>query len=866
MSSASPMQHARNDSSNSNGDHTGQQAKLNPQSSSGEVPADFVDQRPQTTTLHQLQKNADNSGQNTRLKAFQRKAQTATRALQLKSVDTMMNALAVQKMTQEEPLQAKVEGEPAQREAAGKVSQTNHTGLPDQLKSGIESLSGVSIDHVKVHYNSQQPAQLNAHAYAQGNEIHVAPGQERHLPHEAWHVVQQAQGRVSPTKQLKTGAPINYDLGLEAEADVMGQKALDVASQPVSPDMRKTTAPSTDVAQLARLYDETLSPQKSELMRWVVEENRTLGLNTTGESGNAVANKKGNFSWHHILAFAELAQHGEGKTAPANHGGNVRLGPMKNRFESSDISGGTAIDYSYLPLDESGNIALDSYSKGAFDETITPDDASSLATDLAPETHNTTPQATMFAQNKKADAFAEWFLEAQIKTDLLTKQAIGEKVAGAEAGAINTFVSAINKQFDSLLRTYKYYNKKREVQTTSGVPMTDISEGNFGHIVITKGVIPQEIKASTVIDALLSDQKWIKRGSQGAIQDNSTTYKFGIAKSPAFISLIEAAAAQIDLTAYKGLKLDEFEENLGEELKQYRNGGTEGDEFDQGKENEMIGSMVENMKNGAVSYDRLWDGIDEDAVKDQYVRVKVSDDPKNWPLPVPEVDSRETVLTTQKTMDNASKSWEALFVAGLTEWGGETPLYEEGLEASQGMYIDFKSAATSIANNEQKWAVRDINNERRNVRGEQLPPNFLRDKTNINNVKSAIAFEIDSDLEKYLSSSKESIPLDDVKEALRGSIGAHFNVCSKRSKGVKKDLVERKQAFGADFAGFVQITIWNVINSTKMPTNIEGTEGKKWDELGDTQTTLYEAWLERENVAAKINSASTSIKLAATLP
>ncbi len=85
----------------------------------------------------------------------------------------------------------------------------NNTGLPDNLKHGIESLSGTSMDSVKVHYNSSKPAQLNAHAYAQGTDIHLAPGQEKHLPHEAWHVVQQAQGRVKPTMQMKakTGVP-----------------------------------------------------------------------------------------------------------------------------------------------------------------------------------------------------------------------------------------------------------------------------------------------------------------------------------------------------------------------------------------------------------------------------------------------------------------------------------------------------------------------------------------------------------------------------------------------------------------------------------------------------------------------------------
>ncbi|MNP94621.1 hypothetical protein D3C85_71620 [compost metagenome] len=101
----------------------------------------------------------------------------------------------------------------------------NNTGLPNNLKSGIENLSGHSMDDVKVHYNSDKPAQLNAHAYAQGTDIHIASGQEKHLPHEAWHVIQQKQGRVKPTLQMKGKVNVNDDKGLESEADVMGAKA-----------------------------------------------------------------------------------------------------------------------------------------------------------------------------------------------------------------------------------------------------------------------------------------------------------------------------------------------------------------------------------------------------------------------------------------------------------------------------------------------------------------------------------------------------------------------------------------------------------------------------------------------------------------
>jgi hypothetical protein len=113
-----------------------------------------------------------------------------------------------------------------QRSSEVETSKPNQTGLPDNLKQGMEGLSGISLEDVRVHRNSSRPALLQAHAYAQGSDIHLAPGQDHHLPHEAWHVVQQKQGRVRPTVQLKAGISVNDDQQLEREADVMGAKAL----------------------------------------------------------------------------------------------------------------------------------------------------------------------------------------------------------------------------------------------------------------------------------------------------------------------------------------------------------------------------------------------------------------------------------------------------------------------------------------------------------------------------------------------------------------------------------------------------------------------------------------------------------------
>lgn len=135
---------------------------------------------------------------------------------------------------EEDALQGKFE-QPVQREEdedeaalqsrfEAPVQKKNETGLPDNLKAGVENLSGYSLDDVKVHYNSSQPATVQALAYTQGTDIHVAPGQEQHLPHEAWHVAQQMAGRVEPTTEVG-GMPVNDNVGLEHEADVMGAKA-----------------------------------------------------------------------------------------------------------------------------------------------------------------------------------------------------------------------------------------------------------------------------------------------------------------------------------------------------------------------------------------------------------------------------------------------------------------------------------------------------------------------------------------------------------------------------------------------------------------------------------------------------------------
>ncbi|MGH2642745.1 MAG: DUF4157 domain-containing protein, partial [Chitinophagaceae bacterium] len=185
--------------------------------------------------------------------------------LQLKSVRQLANPeeeeLQMKSVTQlAKPEEGELQIKPAnsmgeifQRKDEVASPKANHTGMPDHLKTSIENLSGFSMDDVKVHYNSGKPAQLNALAYAQGAEIHIAPGQERHLPHEAWHVVQQKQGRVKPTMQMKTGVNVNDDRVLEKEADIMGAMALKTPVQRQTKQLVADNSTATAIVQRREL-------------------------------------------------------------------------------------------------------------------------------------------------------------------------------------------------------------------------------------------------------------------------------------------------------------------------------------------------------------------------------------------------------------------------------------------------------------------------------------------------------------------------------------------------------------------------------------------------------------------------------------
>ncbi|MCL2292108.1 MAG: DUF4157 domain-containing protein, partial [Candidatus Bathyarchaeota archaeon] len=143
------------------------------------------------------------------------------------------------------------ETENLQRQTASTPSASPASGgspLPFDMREKYESRAGFSLADVRVYYNSDEPAKLGALAYARGNVVHIGPGQEKHLPHEIGHVVQQKAGLVRPTLQIQ-GINVNDNVKLEKDADI-ANSSLQQNIKNYSNNKKHSVDMQTDVAQL----------------------------------------------------------------------------------------------------------------------------------------------------------------------------------------------------------------------------------------------------------------------------------------------------------------------------------------------------------------------------------------------------------------------------------------------------------------------------------------------------------------------------------------------------------------------------------------------------------------------------------------
>lgn len=114
------------------------------------------------------------------------------------------------------------------------ASSKRNTSLPFSLQTNMEKSFGMSFSNVNIHKNSSKAVQMKSLAFAQGEDVHFAPGQynpdskkgQGLIGHEFAHIAQQRSGIVKPTHMMKKGFGLNADTQLEREADHMGSKAI----------------------------------------------------------------------------------------------------------------------------------------------------------------------------------------------------------------------------------------------------------------------------------------------------------------------------------------------------------------------------------------------------------------------------------------------------------------------------------------------------------------------------------------------------------------------------------------------------------------------------------------------------------------
>lgn len=164
--------------------------------------------------------------------------------------------------------------------------------VPDPLKSSFEQMSGLSFKDVHIHYSSSKPAAIGAQAYAAGRHIYLGPGQERHLPHELGHVLQQKQKRVPSTMKIGN-IQINQDLSLEREADLLGRQALQYKAAPKTSPLSGTGV-ENNVIQGNNLFTGLLGGKADQPQEWIESILEALGIGA--EAGTTLKSQHMNFN------------------------------------------------------------------------------------------------------------------------------------------------------------------------------------------------------------------------------------------------------------------------------------------------------------------------------------------------------------------------------------------------------------------------------------------------------------------------------------------------------------------------------------------------------------------------------------------
>ncbi|MCU0430829.1 MAG: DUF4157 domain-containing protein [Cytophagaceae bacterium] len=164
--------------------------------------------------------------------------------------------------------------------------------MPEEVQAKMENSFGEDFSDVAIHDNSAQAEDLGAKAFAQGKDVHFAPGEfqpntkqgQELIGHELTHVVQQKDGKVHGS-EVHGKDMVNQDPALEKEADDAGKlasegKSVEVKGGAINSTVQMFEAPGHEAAERTALTEgDKFSNDEASMVyfgNWMRDTNQAL--------------------------------------------------------------------------------------------------------------------------------------------------------------------------------------------------------------------------------------------------------------------------------------------------------------------------------------------------------------------------------------------------------------------------------------------------------------------------------------------------------------------------------------------------------------------------------------------------------------
>jgi hypothetical protein len=334
-----------------------------------------------------------------------------------------------------------------------------------------------------------------------------------------------------------------------------------------------------------RDYAKDFKAAKTQVVDWL-RDSEIVGLDLSADA-DATEEEDANIGWHHMYPYSHLwDDHSHHKLA--DHGANLKLGPMKNRLGDP----GHEIDVSYSKAVKregggSGASIKPAYTtlggrllKELEERPIVGvgERAPKNNIDISGVKYDDLANETLSDTTNIEDYWSEWYLSENIRklklSDAKVLAAIS-KLKNTDITAKKTeIVASLNAKLDSLRYTYVTHRPSTPeggvldfqpvpVEET-GIPSSKLSKiGVLGEKLIARA----ETTYADLVNNLLVEEKWVIRGSQGSAHNIAAQFKDKMKAGN--MELIETLLRTTSLEHLKTLVEAEYKRISEENLSKY---------------------------------------------------------------------------------------------------------------------------------------------------------------------------------------------------------------------------------------------------------------------------------------------------------